>query len=67
MTGQHLLPLFDHRPTDPRFRSMAVRGAVLRKRPILAIARQIRRELGMAPTEALNSLRPKIHQEGAEA
>jgi hypothetical protein len=57
---QRLLPLFAHRPGDEHFRSLAKRGAVLRKRPILARARQLRRELGLPAAEALNSLRPRI-------
>ena len=55
---QRSLPLFAHRPTDVAMRRVAMCGVMKRRRPILAVARQIRRELDMPPSPALNSPRP---------
>ena len=55
---QHNLPLFAHRPTNEAMRRVAYCGVTKRRRPILAVARQMRRELGMPPAPALNSQRP---------
>jgi hypothetical protein len=62
--NQHLLPLFAHRPSDQTMRRVAMCGVVKRKRPMLAVARQIRRELGMPLAPALNSFRPIAWKKG---
>ena len=46
------------RATDAKMQRVAMCGVVLRKRPILAMARRLRRELELAPDPRLNSLRP---------
>ena len=58
MIAQRSLPLFTHTPSDKKMRRVAYCGVWKRKRPILARARQIRRELNLASLPALNSLRP---------
>lgn len=55
---QHLLPLFAHHPRDEKMRRVAYCGVAKRKRPVLAVARQIRRELGLPKLAGLNSIRP---------
>ena len=55
---QRNLLLFAHTPSDRKMRRVAMCGVYLRKRPILARARQLRRDMGLAPLPALNSLRP---------
>ncbi len=55
---QRNLPLFAHRACDLKMRRVAMCGVVKRKRPILAVARKIRRELGLPPLAALNAPRP---------
>ena len=61
---QRSLPLFAHRPSNAAMRRVAMCGVMKRRRPILAVARQIRRELNLPPSPALNSQRPIAWKKG---